>query len=69
MLIKYPSPAIGDEVAIVDYAGTFDSNNCTIARNSKNIQGVAADLVVATERAAFTLVFTDNTQGWLLKNN
>ena len=63
------SPAIGDEVAIVDYAGTFDSNNCTIARNSKNIQGVAADLVVATERAGFTLVFTDNTQGWLLKNN
>ena len=63
------SPAIGDEVSIVDYAGTFDTNNCTIARNSKNIQGVAADLVVATERAGFTLVFTDNTQGWLLKNN
>ena len=63
------SPSIGDEVSIVDYAGTFDTNNCTIGRNSKNIQGAAADLVVATERAGFTLVFTDNTQGWLLKNN
>ena len=63
------SPTLGDEVAIIDYAGTFDSNNCTIGRNSQKIQGAAEDLVVATERAGFTLVFTDGTQGWLLKNN
>ena len=63
------SPTIGDEVSVIDYAGTFDTNNLTIGRNSKNIQGSAADLTVATERAGFTLVFTDGTQGWLLKNN
>ena len=63
------SPTIGDEVSVIDYAGTFDTNNLTIGRNSQNIQGSAADLTVATERACFTLVFTDNTQGWLLKNN
>lgn len=63
------SPSIGDEVAIVDYAGTFDTNNLTVGRNSKNIQGVAADLTVATERAGLTLVYVDTTQGWLLKNN
>jgi hypothetical protein len=63
------SPTIGDEVSIVDYAGTFDTNNLTVGRNSENIQGVAADLTVATERAGFTLAFTDGTQGWLLKNN
>ena len=63
------SPALGDEISFVDYAGTFDTNNLTVARNSKNIQGVAADLTVATERAGFTLVFTDSTQGWLLKDN
>mgnify|MGYP006152156387 CR=1 FL=1 len=62
------SPTIGDEISFVDYAGTFDTNNLTVGRNSKNIQGAAADLTVATERAAFTLVFSDNTQGWLLKN-
>jgi len=62
------SPTIGDEISFVDYAGTFDTNNLTVGRNSKNIQGAAADLTVATERAAFTLVFTDGTQGWLLKN-
>ena len=63
------SPTIGDEISFVDYAGTFDTNNLTVARNGKNINGSAADLTVATERAANTLVFTDNTQGWLLKNN
>ena len=63
------SPTIGDEISFIDYAGTFDTNNLTVARNGKNINGAASDLTVATERAANTLVFTDNTQGWLLKSN
>jgi hypothetical protein len=63
------SPTLGDFVSIIDYAGTFDTNNLTIARNGKPIQGSATDLTVATERAGLTLVFTDNTQGWLLQNN
>ena len=63
------SPSIGDEVSFIDYAGTFDSDNLTIGRNSEKINGAASDLTVATERAANTLVFTDSTQGWLLKNN
>jgi hypothetical protein len=62
------SPTLGDEVSIIDYAGTFDTNALTVGRNSKNIQGSAADLTVSTERAGFTLVFTDDTQGWLLKD-
>jgi len=61
------SPTLGDEVSFVDYAGTFDTNNLTIGRNSENIQGSAADLTVSVERAANTLVYTDGTQGWLLK--
>ncbi len=62
------SPTIGDEVSFVDYAGTFDSNALTIGRNGKKINGATADLTVSTERAANTLVYTDTTQGWLLKN-
>ena len=62
------SPTIGDEVSFVDYAGTFDTNNLTIGRNSEKINGATADLTVATERAANTLVYTDGTQGWLLKS-
>ena len=63
------SPSLGDEVSIVDYAGTFDSNACTIGRNSQPIMGVAEDLVVSTERASFTLVYVDGTQGWLFKGD
>ena len=63
------SPTIGDEVSFVDYAGTFDTNNLTVARNGKKINGAEADLTVATERAANTLVYTDTTQGWLLRSN
>jgi len=62
------SPALGDFISFIDYAGTFDTNNLTIARNSKPIQGLAEDLTVSVERAGLTLVFTDNTQGWLLQN-
>ena len=62
------SPTLGDEISIIDYAGTFDTNSLTVGRNSENIQGSAADLTVSTERAGFTLVYTDGTQGWLLKD-
>jgi len=62
------SPSLGDEVSVVDYAGTADTNNITISRNSHKIQGDAADLTISVERAAFTLVYVDATQGWLLKD-
>jgi hypothetical protein len=61
------SATIGDFVSFVDYAGTFDTNNLTIARNGHKIQGATADLTVSTERAANTLVYVDATQGWLLQ--
>ena len=59
----------GDFITFVDYAGTFDTNNLTIGRNSHPIQGAANNLTVSIERAAFTLVYVDSTQGWLLKTN
>ena len=67
-LLLPASPTIGDEVSFVDYAGTFDSNTMTVGRNSEKINGATADLTVSVERAANTLVYTDGTQGWLLKN-
>ena len=68
--VTLPTAAtIGDFISFIDYAGTFDTNNLTIGRNGHNIQGAASDLTVATERAGFTLVYVDSTQGWLLQNN
>jgi hypothetical protein len=62
------SPSLGDEVTFIDYAGTFDTNNLTVGRNSQPIMGSAADLTVSIERAGLTLVYVDSTQGWLLKD-
>jgi hypothetical protein len=67
--MNLPAGNLGDEVVFIDYAGTFDSNTFTIAANgSEKIAGSTADLTVSTERAGNTLVYTDGTQGWLLKN-
>jgi hypothetical protein len=67
--LTLPAGTIGDEVSFIDYAGTFDTNNLTIAANgSEKIVGSTDDLTVSVERAANTLVFTDGTQGWLLKS-
>ena len=67
--VALPAGSLGDEVTLVDYAGTFDTNNLTVAPNgSEKIQGVAASLTVSIERAGLTLCYVDATQGWLLKD-
>jgi hypothetical protein len=67
--LTLPAGSIGDEISFLDYAGTFDTNNLTIAANgSEKIHGSTDNLTVSVERAANTLVFTDGTQGWLLKS-
>ena len=58
------SPAAGDQVTIMDLAGSFDTNNLTVARNGQDIMNIAQDLTVNTEHAAFALVFTGATNGW-----
>ncbi len=66
--LTLPSSAIiGDEIRVLDSAGTFDTNNLTIGRNSHKIQRDASDLTVTTEGAAFALVYHNATNGWLLK--
>src|SRR6056300_500530 len=59
------SATIGDFIAIKDYAGTFGTNNLTIARNGHNIQGVANDSLISTNRASLLLVYVDSTKGWI----
>ena len=65
-IVKLPASAtIGQQIAIKDYAGNFSTNNLTIQRNSHNIQGVAADSTIETDRASLVLVYVDSTKGWL----
>jgi len=64
--INLPTSASnGDSIVIKDYAGTFNTNNLTIGRNGHNIQGVANDSLISSNRASLTLVYIDSTKGWV----
>ena len=69
--VTLPAGALGSEVTLVDYAGTFDTNALTVTPASgEKIQGASADatLTSGVERSAFTLAYSGATQGWLLKD-
>ena len=59
------SPTAGQAVQITDYAGTFNTNNCTIARNGSNINGLAQNSTMTYPRESVALVYIDATQGWI----
>jgi hypothetical protein len=58
------SPSAGDIVAFSDYTGTWATNNLTVGRNSSNINGTAADLILNTNNTTATLIYVDATEGW-----
>ena len=60
------SPLTGDQIRILDLAGTFGTNSCTIARNGKKLMNLTENLIVSTTNAGFELVFTGDTYGWKL---
>ena len=62
-------PSLGDFVRVLDATGDAATNNITVARNGNNIQGAAADLTIATNRAAIGLVYVNATEGWCLIEN
>ena len=68
-IVKLPASAsIGNTIAIKDYAGNFGTNKLTIQRNGHNIQGVANDSQIGTNRASVVLIYVDSTKGWLYVN-
>jgi hypothetical protein len=59
------TPSAGNQVAVVDYAGTFDTNALTISPNGNKIEGGTSSLQLKGEREGVLLVYIDSTQGWL----
>jgi hypothetical protein len=59
------TPSAGDEVIVLDYAGTFDTNALTINPNGGKIEGATLNLQLTGEREGARLVYIDATQGWL----
>ena len=60
--VTLPSSAnVGDAIAIVDYAGTFATNNITLT-SSLNIEGGTDDKTLKTNREGVTITYADATQ-------
>ena len=63
--VTLPSSAsTGDQVQIVDYAGTFTTNNLTLT-SSLNIEGGTDDKTLTTNREGVIITYVDVTQGWV----
>jgi len=63
------SPAVGDEVVIIDARGTFASNAVAVNRNGQPINSASTNLSLSTNGQAITLVYVDSTRGWAFKTN
>ena len=64
--INLPAGSAGDIVSMADYAGTWQTNNVTVAPNgSQKIGGHAESATLNTEGQSVTFVYVDSTQGWL----
>jgi hypothetical protein len=59
------TPAAGNQVQIVDYAGTADTNAIVINPNSNKIESGTLNLQLSGEREGVILTYIDATQGWL----
>jgi hypothetical protein len=59
------SPTVGDQIAFVDFAGTFDCNALTVGANTKKIKGSTCDALVEADRGAIQIIYTGTTQGWI----
>jgi hypothetical protein len=62
------SGTLGDEVMIIDGTGNASTHAITVDKNGGKIQGLNSNMTVTTDRAAFTLVYYNSTQGWILTN-
>src|SRR6056300_869427 len=58
------SASVGDTIQIVDYAGTFATNNI-ILTSSLNIEGSSDNKILTTNREGVTITYADATQGWV----
>jgi hypothetical protein len=60
------NPTLGYQVQLIDMTGAAATTNWTVGRNSQKIQGLAENLVVNTNGARMTLVYSDAVRGWAL---
>ena len=58
------SPALNDEIQILDASGNASTYNITVARNANKINGGENNLIIDTNGGWYTLLYTGSTYGW-----
>ncbi len=58
------SPALNDEIQILDASGNSSTYNITVARNANKINGDTVNLIIDTNGGWYTLLYTGSTYGW-----
>jgi len=65
--VNLPAGVAGAVIGLQDYAGTWDTNNCTLsADGSEKIQGSTVDVRLSRDREAIQILYVDSTQGWIV---
>ena len=61
------SPDVGDQVILLDYARTWDTNAITIDSNGNKFQGEEDSYIVDydTEGQGINIVYSGSTYGWI----
>ena len=60
------SASTGDQIALVDYAGTFATNYLTLNPNGLKINGETLNKLIVSKREGVILTYIDSTQGWVV---
>jgi hypothetical protein len=64
--VNLPAGSAGAIVSLADYAGTWQTNNLTVAPNGTDkIGSVNENATLSTEGQSVTFVYVDSTQGWI----
>ena len=64
------SPTRGDVVAIVDYAGTFATNQCIVNTGGVNIDStVGSEFKLTTNETIAYFIYADSNKGWMVYLN
>ena len=58
------SPALNDEIQILDASGNASTYNITVARNGNKINGGTGNLIIDNNGGWYTLLYTGATYGW-----
>ena len=59
---------VGDQIQIIDVGNQLGVNNVTLDRNGSLILGTADNLTIDIDGIILTLLYTGNTNGWVISS-